>query len=92
MTQKRLHLIVSGCVQGVCFRAHTRDTAQNLNLTGWTKNLPDGTVEILAEGEEKNLKKLLNWSQQGPPAANVTEVKSSWATPTGEFSEFIITH
>ena len=92
MTAKRLHIVVSGHVQGVCFRARTRDTAQNLSLVGWTKNLRDGAVEILAEGEESDLKKLMEWAHRGPPAAHVTDVKCTWAPAIGEFAKFEITH
>ncbi|BCX87677.1 acylphosphatase [Methylomarinovum tepidoasis] len=74
MAQKRWHIWVSGRVQGVFYRAHTVEAARRLGLTGWVRNLPDGRVEIVAEGEEKALQALLDWCRQGPPLARVTEV------------------
>ncbi|HLB58994.1 MAG TPA: acylphosphatase [Bdellovibrionota bacterium] len=87
---KRLHLIIRGQVQGVYFRAHTQETAASLGLTGWVRNCPDGTVEVVAEGEERELNKLLEWSYIGPPRAKVTKIDSRWETATGEFREFDI--
>lgn len=87
---KKIHLIISGRVQGVFFRASTQKMARNLNLTGWVKNLPSGDVEVVAEGEEKNLKKLAAWCVIGPEAASVTNVQESWGEATEEFSEFRI--
>ncbi len=59
LQKTRVHILVSGLVQGVFFRAHTREKASELFLSGWVKNLPDGRVEILAEGERENLEKLI---------------------------------
>jgi len=61
-----LHIKVSGEVQNVGFRYQTNKLAQGLQLTGWVRNAPDGTVEILAQGEKKNLTRLLTWARQGP--------------------------
>jgi acylphosphatase len=68
--------LVSGRVQGVFFRASTRQQALQLRLTGYAKNLPDGRVEVIAVGEPIALQKLLQWLWQGPPAASVTDVQS----------------
>lgn len=65
---------VSGRVQGVFFRASTRDQARHLGLTGWVCNLPNGNVELLACGEEFALARLKDWLHQGPPMARVTQV------------------
>lgn len=65
---------VSGRVQGVFFRASTRDQAINLGVTGWARNLHDGRVEVLACGEQKDVSALCGWLHRGPPAARVTEV------------------
>jgi acylphosphatase len=75
MQEKRgLHCYVSGKVQGVWFRASTQDQAQTLGLVGWTRNLPDGRVEVLAFGEQEKLVLLLEWLKVGPPLARVDEV------------------
>lgn len=89
-TQERLHLIASGRVQGVGFRYHTQAKASSLGLTGWVKNLPDGAVEIVAEGPKSALEKLLEWTHHGPPAASVTEVRARWFPALGEMSDFRI--
>lgn len=88
--KRRVHLFVSGRVQGVFFRAHTRDLARRLGLRGFVRNLPDGRVEIVAEGEEEALRKLAAFAHQGPPLAQVTGVEESWEEPTGEFSGFSV--
>jgi len=88
--KRRVHLFVSGRVQGVFFRAHTRDLARSLGLSGFVRNLPDGRVEIVAEGEEKALEKLVSFARQGPPLAQVTGVEVRWEAPTGEFPGFSI--
>jgi acylphosphatase len=71
---KAARFIVSGKVQGVCFRASTREQAQRLQLAGYAKNLPDGRVEVLAVGKEDALADLERWLWQGPPLAKVEEV------------------
>lgn len=71
------HFRVSGRVQGVFFRAATEAAARRLGLTGWVRNLPDGSVELLACGEEAKLKELEQWLWQGPPRARVEQVVSS---------------
>lgn len=70
----RRHLIVRGRVQGVFFRAHTQEMGRKLGLSGWVRNLPDGSVEIAAEGEEEKMKEFLSFCRQGPPLARVKEV------------------
>ena len=67
-------IIVFGKVQGVFFRASTREQADRLNIRGWVKNEADGSVRIEAEGEEINLQQLIAWCQQGPRWAQVTDV------------------
>ena len=66
--------IVSGRVQGVFFRATAQRKALELKISGWARNLPDGSVEVLACGDEANVKKLQDWLWQGPPHARVTDV------------------
>lgn len=87
---KRVHLFVSGRVQGVFFRAHTRDLAQRLGLTGFVRNLPDGRVEVVAEGPEEKLQELINFCHHGPPLAHVAGVDIRWEEPTREFRTFSV--
>ena len=89
--KKRIHLIVSGRVQGVCFRMDTCSEAQRLGLTGWVRNMPSGDVEVLAEGDEGSLARLRAWCRKGPPMAFVTGLDESTSTATGEFDFFRIT-
>ena len=84
MKAKRLHVFVSGHVQGVFFRAHAKEKAQSLGLRGWVRNLPDGRVEIAAEGDVEKLTALLEWLQEGSPAARVEHLNASWEEPSGE--------
>lgn len=73
--QKKLciHCFISGRVQGVWFRAHTKELADQLTLSGWAKNLPDGRVEVLACGDSEKLAVLHDWLKKGPPLAEVKE-------------------
>jgi acylphosphatase len=88
MEQKRLHLFITGRVQGVFYRASTREIAISLALKGWVRNLPDGSVEAVFEGSEDNLIQALKWCRQGPPGALVTSVVEKWLKFKGEFSSF----
>ena len=73
-----VHLIAHGKVQGVWYRAGTREQALQLGLSGWAKNCPDGTVEIHAEGEKEILELFINWCRKGPPAAQVSSLDIEW--------------
>ena len=84
----RLHLWVSGRVQGVFFRGAAADEARMLAITGWARNLADGRVEIVAEGRRSALNALMAWAHDGPPAARVTQVELEWSESRGEFSDF----
>ncbi len=86
----RIHILVKGRVQGVSFRAYTRMEAKKLQLSGYAKNLIDGRVEIIAEGEKEILEKLLLWSHKGSPYSKVDEVVEEYSEETGEFKEFEI--
>jgi len=88
----RAHAYVSGRVQGVFFRAETADLARSLNVNGWVRNLPDGRVEALFEGEEENVRQLLDFCGRGPPGAYVRHVDVKWEEWKGEFSDFRIVH
>jgi len=89
---KRLHLLIRGRVQGVCFRMYAREEATALGLTGWVRNLRTGDVEVVAEGPEEGLEKLAAWCRRGPDDALVTDVQEAFAEPTGEFDAFRISH
>ncbi len=90
MSQARVHLLISGRVQGVYYRAHTRDEAKQRGLTGWVKNLTDGRVEAVVEGNVEDIQSLISWCRQGPPRAAVTDVAVEKETHQGEFSDFTI--
>jgi acylphosphatase len=87
---KRIHVYISGRVQGVFFRAETQRTAKSFNLAGWVRNLADGRVEALFEGNDANVDKMLAWCHIGPPAARVEEVLTEEKHFTGEFRDFIV--
>jgi acylphosphatase len=87
----RAHVFVSGRVQGVNFRWYTQQKAQDLGVTGWVRNLWDGRVEAIFEGEEKAVQRAVEWCHVGPPSAWVERVETNYEEPTGEFSRFRIT-
>jgi acylphosphatase len=89
---KRMHVYISGRVQGVFFRAATRRAAVDLNLTGWVRNMDDGRVEVVLEGEDADVAKMIAWCKIGSPAAKVEEVTLSEEHYTGGFSDFSIKH
>ena len=72
----RIHAIISGTVQGVFYRASTQNEAKKMNLTGFVRNLPDGTVELEVQGDSAEIDRLLEWCRQGPPDSNVTRITS----------------
>jgi len=74
---KHLNIKIYGLVQGVFFRANAKKQADKLNITGFARNEPDGSVYIEAEGEEHNLNKFLKWCNIGPSMANVEKVEAS---------------
>ncbi len=88
----RAHLLISGVVQGVFFRAHTRDIARSLNLTGWVRNLRDGRVEVITEGPKDTIERLIEWCHTGPPGARVDAVETDWEEATGEFTDFVMSY
>ena len=85
---KQLRATVRGKVQGVYFRAHTLRQAVQLGLSGYALNLPDGGVEVIAEGDQAALEMLLAWLQHGPPEAAVTSVQLQWGAASGEYRSF----
>jgi len=90
--KKRVHLLISGLVQGVFFRASAWAKAQKLELTGWVMNLRSGQVEIVAEGKDKDIKQLISWTRKGSTSAEVRGVEISWEEYVGEFNSFKIRH
>ena len=91
-TIKRVEIIVTGMVQGVFFRATTRDFAKKLALNGIVRNLRDGTVEIIAEGSEEVLNRLIEYAKRGPPSAKVYNIDVKWLEPEGKFRGFKVTY
>lgn len=87
-TPVRLLAIVHGRVQGVFFRDFTRRQAWALGLIGYVRNLPDGTVEVVAEGPQDTLQQLLEQIGTGPSGARVEKVDSHWGDHSGEFDRF----
>ena len=86
-----VQVVVYGRVQGVFFRAFTSKQAGELGLTGYVRNLPDGeSVEVQAEGERKQLEKLIDYLKLGPPRASVEKVVTNWSEYTGSYSDFSI--
>lgn len=90
MDNKRVRLIIKGRVQGVWFRDSTRRQASRLGVRGWVRNLPDGSVEVLAEGPAQKVDKLVEWCHEGPPAARVDQVIQDQEAWRGEFDSFEI--
>ncbi len=90
MEKKRVQLIIRGKVQGVFFRASTKDKANELRLTGFVMNRGDGTVEVVAEGDEDQLHKLVDWCREGPDLSHVKDVQLDWQTYIAQFEEFTI--
>jgi len=88
--KSRIHAYVSGRVQGVFFRYNTRKLAKKLGLTGWVRNLPDGRVEVVAEGDDEKLQLLIKFLHKGPSMARVEKVEVKKEEYTGEFDDFII--
>lgn len=88
MTTKRAHVWVAGRVQGVWYRSNTRTKAIELGLKGWVKNLWDGRVEAVFEGEAHVIKEMIEWCKRGPPLAKVKQIEVKWEEPTGEFIDF----
>jgi acylphosphatase len=88
MAKVRVHLFITGRVQGVFFRTSTQEEAQRRKLTGWVKNLHDRRVEAVFEGEEENVKSLIAWCQSGPPHAVVKDVSVTFEEYRGECVDF----
>jgi acylphosphatase len=81
MEMIRAHLLIAGKVQGVGYRYHTEQVAKNAGLKGWVRNLQDGRVEAVFEGDRLVVESMIRWCHQGAPAAIVTEVKVAYEPP-----------
>lgn len=88
--QQRLRAIVHGHVQGVGYRATVEAAAARLGVTGWVRNRIDGCVDVLAEGSQAQLDRLLEVLRVGPRLAEVTDIEIEWASATGEFKRFSV--
>ncbi len=91
MTAKRVHVNVSGQVQGVFFRAETAQRARELGLGGFVRNAPDGRVEAVFEGDPEGVDAMVVWCRSGPPLARVDDVEVTAEEPVGE-TDFRIRH
>ena len=85
------HITVTGRVQGVFFRAWMRDQATGLGVTGWVRNCPDGRVDAHIEGEETAVRQLIERLHEGPPAAQVDDVRT-WEVEMFDFDDFEVRH
>ena len=90
MSAKRVQVIIRGRVTGVFFRAAALREARRLGISGWVRNRPDGSVELVAEADEDAIKEMISWAQHGPSAARVDDVEVRWRAYSGEFSDFRI--
>lgn len=87
---KNVHVLISGKVQGVWFRANTRQKAEQLKIKGWVRNTSDGKVEAIFEGKQENIEEMLDWCRKGPPLAEVDNVKVEDQTNIYGFDDFKI--
>jgi len=86
----RAHVYITGYVTGVLFRYHTQQLAQRLGVSGWVRNLRDGRVEAVFEGEREQVEEMVKFCREGPPGARVTDVEVKWEKYQGGFSGFEI--
>ncbi|PIT89036.1 MAG: acylphosphatase [Candidatus Levybacteria bacterium CG10_big_fil_rev_8_21_14_0_10_36_7] len=87
---KQVHLYISGFVQGVGYRRFVKKNADKLNLKGWTRNLPDRRVEVLAQGNKDELEELIKICKKGPFLSEVKDVAVTWEEKNADFNEFQI--
>ena len=92
MKKRRVHVWITGRVQGVFFRAYTRDAAQLIGVTGWVRNLPDGRVEAVFEGEPDKVERMIEWCREGSPMSRIESVDLLEEVYTGDFDRLAITH
>jgi acylphosphatase len=87
----RVHAIISGRVQGVCFRLETQQAAEQCGVFGWVRNRREGTVEAVFEGTQEQVNSILEWCKKGPPISKVNKIDIHREPYTGEFKDFTIT-
>lgn len=92
MPAARVHVHVKGLVQGVFFRFETSRVAKQNRVCGWVKNLRDGSVEAVFEGEKEDVERVVAFCRKGPPGAVVSDVEVSWEPWRGQFKNFRITY
>jgi acylphosphatase len=92
MSNRRVHVWIRGRVQGVFFRAYTRDAALRTGVAGWVKNLPDGRVEAVFEGDSEKVARMLDWCKEGSPFSRVEQVEVTEETFEGSLETFEITY
>lgn len=85
---QRAHVLVSGQVQGVFFRDSTRQKAEELGLSGWVKNVPEGQVEALFEGSSESIREMVDWCKEGPQRASVENVDVDFESAGGDLESF----
>ncbi|MEE8575539.1 MAG: acylphosphatase [Thermodesulfobacteriota bacterium] len=90
MKQIRAHVVITGLVQGVFFRASTQDMAKELALTGYVRNCPDGTVEAVFEGPEEKINEAADWCHSGPAGARVEKADIEFSEFKNEFNDFVV--
>ncbi len=90
MDEVRAHLFIEGRVQGVFYRAFTRDIAHNLGLRGWVRNLHNGRVEAVFEGKKELVDKAIKGCYAGPPGSSVTNIEVKWETFIGDQKGFVV--
>lgn len=88
----RARILIEGRVQGVCYRAFTSDVANRLGLKGWVRNLIDGRVEALFEGEKEKIKEAINRCYEGPPLAVVSKIDIHWEDTEEQMNDFKIAY
>lgn len=89
---QQAHIFILGYVQGVGFRRFVRQRARKRGLTGWVRNLPDGRVEAVIQGEQEQIEKLIEEVRKGPMLAKVEKIESQWEVITEAYSEFSLQH
>ncbi len=92
MKKRRVQVRITGRVQGVFFRAYTRDAAEQIGVAGWVRNLPDGSVEAIFEGDAIKIDAMIEWCHEGSPLGRVERVEVLEEVYAGDFDRFTISH